>query len=425
MLNRPVRRLPVDRTCRRSCSTPSPTRTTATAASRISRARPSTTPSDFFDTLLRAGQRGARAWPATSTSTTTLALIEKHFGGIRSGASAEAARLRRAAADRRAARARTTTRTRRSRRSRSATGCPTRSATSTRCSRTCCWPRCSPTATPPGCSAAWCSATAWSPTSRAYIGEFGDPFDERDPTHVHHHRALPRRRRRSTRSSRAIDEELDRHRRRRPRAAASSTGSGPGWSSVLLRELDAVMLAHAGVRQVRADPRPRRADRRAAGAARRGHRRRRPRRGRAALRPDRRAVLELVAGRCPMSAHRRSSRALTAPRRAREARASPSASLDNGLRVVAVRKPGVPIVEVRLRMPFLSAKPAHPARAALLADTHAHRRRRSRPGRARRRDPGARRRPRRSASTPTGCVVGGNVLATNLRGAARTCSPRC
>jgi predicted Zn-dependent peptidase len=43
--------------------------------------------------------------------------------------------------------------------------------------------------------------------------------------------------------------------------------------------------------------------------------------------------------------------------------------LDNGLTVVAVRKPGVPLVEVRLRAPFLSAKPHHPAQAQLLGET--------------------------------------------------------
>lgn len=48
-------------------------------------------------------------------------------------------------------------------------------------------------------------------------------------------------------------------------------------------------------------------------------------------------------------------------------------TLDNGLRVLAVRRPGVPLVELRLRMPF--GAPAgrggstHVARAALLADT--------------------------------------------------------
>ncbi|HEU5266710.1 MAG TPA: pitrilysin family protein [Jatrophihabitans sp.] len=59
---------------------------------------------------------------------------------------------------------------------------------------------------------------------------------------------------------------------------------------------------------------------------------------------------------------------LTAPRAPKRLR-SAEAVLDNGLRVVAVRKPGVPVVEIRLRVPFLSAKPAHPARAALLAET--------------------------------------------------------
>jgi zinc protease len=60
--------------------------------------------------------------------------------------------------------------------------------------------------------------------------------------------------------------------------------------------------------------------------------------------------------------------ALTAPRAPKSLR-SADAVLDNGLRVVAVRKPGVPIVEMRLRVPFLSAKPNHPARASLLAET--------------------------------------------------------
>lgn len=58
---------------------------------------------------------------------------------------------------------------------------------------------------------------------------------------------------------------------------------------------------------------------------------------------------------------------LTKPRSAKALR-SAEATLDNGLRVVAVRKPGVPIVEFRLRMPFLSAKPAHPAQATLLGE---------------------------------------------------------
>jgi zinc protease len=59
---------------------------------------------------------------------------------------------------------------------------------------------------------------------------------------------------------------------------------------------------------------------------------------------------------------------LTRPRRARKLGVA-ERTLDNGLRVVAVRKPGVPLVEVRLRIPFLATGTTHPARAALLADT--------------------------------------------------------
>jgi zinc protease len=44
-------------------------------------------------------------------------------------------------------------------------------------------------------------------------------------------------------------------------------------------------------------------------------------------------------------------------------------TLPSGLRVVAVRRPSVPMVEVRLRIPFLSAQPRHLARSALLSDT--------------------------------------------------------
>jgi zinc protease len=47
--------------------------------------------------------------------------------------------------------------------------------------------------------------------------------------------------------------------------------------------------------------------------------------------------------------------------------------LDNGLRVLAVRRPGVPLVELRLRVPFAGpggrSGPAHLARATLLSDT--------------------------------------------------------
>ncbi|HST47834.1 M16 family metallopeptidase [Jatrophihabitans sp.] len=43
--------------------------------------------------------------------------------------------------------------------------------------------------------------------------------------------------------------------------------------------------------------------------------------------------------------------------------------LESGLRVVAVRRPTVPLVEVRLRVPFFSARARHRARSALLAGT--------------------------------------------------------
>ena len=42
---------------------------------------------------------------------------------------------------------------------------------------------------------------------------------------------------------------------------------------------------------------------------------------------------------------------------------------DNGLRVVAVRRPATPLVEVRLRIPFGGSGAAHAARGELLAET--------------------------------------------------------
>lgn len=60
--------------------------------------------------------------------------------------------------------------------------------------------------------------------------------------------------------------------------------------------------------------------------------------------------------------------ALTAPRRPKRL-TSAERTLPSGLRVIAVRKPGVPLVELRLRIPFLSARAAHPAQAMLLSET--------------------------------------------------------
>ncbi|HEY2167728.1 MAG TPA: pitrilysin family protein [Jatrophihabitantaceae bacterium] len=59
--------------------------------------------------------------------------------------------------------------------------------------------------------------------------------------------------------------------------------------------------------------------------------------------------------------------ALTRPRKARRLSVTED-ELGSGLSVVVVRKPGVPLAEVRLRVPFLSGRRTHPARAALLAE---------------------------------------------------------
>jgi predicted Zn-dependent peptidase len=105
--------------------------------------------------------------------------------------------------------------------------------------------------------------------------------------------------------------------------------------------------------------------------------------------------------------------ALTEPRVAKGLKPTETV-LDSGLTVIAVRKPGVPLVEMRLRLPFLSAKATHPARATLLAETMLT-------GAA-----GLDRSGLAAAIQALGgdvsvnvdadrLVVGGNVLATNLR----------
>ena len=115
------------------------------------------------------------------------------------------------------------------------------------------------------------------------------------------------------------------------------------------------------------------------------------------------------------SRHAAAVPALTKPRaRARKLR-SAEAVLDTGLRVVAVRKPGVPLVEVRLRVPFLSASAStQPARAALLVRHAAHRRRRLDRAELAAAVQGL------GGDLSVGVdadrlVIGGNVLATNLR----------
>jgi len=105
--------------------------------------------------------------------------------------------------------------------------------------------------------------------------------------------------------------------------------------------------------------------------------------------------------------------ALTKPRAARKL-SSTEAVLDNGLRVIAVRKPGIPIVEVRLRLPFLSAKAKHPAQAMVLAEallTGAAGRDRSELAAAIQGLGGD----LHASVDADRLVVSGNVLATNLR----------
>ena len=60
--------------------------------------------------------------------------------------------------------------------------------------------------------------------------------------------------------------------------------------------------------------------------------------------------------------------ALTAPRRARKLSVAERTTA-SGLRVIAIRKPGVPLAELRLRIPFQSAGATYPARASLLSST--------------------------------------------------------
>lgn len=59
---------------------------------------------------------------------------------------------------------------------------------------------------------------------------------------------------------------------------------------------------------------------------------------------------------------------LTSPAKPRKIAAT-ERILSSGLRVLVVRRPSVPMVEVRLRIPFLSAKARHLPKATLLSDT--------------------------------------------------------
>jgi predicted Zn-dependent peptidase len=59
--------------------------------------------------------------------------------------------------------------------------------------------------------------------------------------------------------------------------------------------------------------------------------------------------------------------ALTEPRAPRELQVAERTTA-SGLKLLAVRRAAVPLVELRLRIPFLSAAPGHPARADLLSE---------------------------------------------------------
>ena len=170
----------------------------------------------------------------------TLGLIEKHFGRDQEAQGAEAAELRRAGPDRRAARdASRRARADPGRRDRlpgARPGRRLRRAARAPAAR----PRCSATATPSRLQRRLVQRDHLVTDIAAYIGEFGDPFDERDPTALTVTRALPRRGGARTRSCAAIDEEL---------ARIADDGLEPGeldrvrtrLVSVMLRDLDAVI----------------------------------------------------------------------------------------------------------------------------------------------------------------------------------------
>ena len=84
----------------------------------------------------------------------------------------------------------------------------------------------------------------------AYIGEFGDPFDERDPTALTITAHYPDAGSLDT-ILRALDEEIDRIADRRPRRRGARPGPPAAGRADAARPRPG-HLAHAGVRQVRA-----------------------------------------------------------------------------------------------------------------------------------------------------------------------------
>ena len=138
----------------------------------------------------------------------------------------------------------------------------------------------------------------------------------------------------------------------------------------MFRDLDPVLGAPRRSRGLELHARPGRAARRAARPARRGDRG--PGRAAAAARCGRTGGPCWRS--CPEEPSERAApsrrRGLTAPGRAEAARRCGRAHrCANGLRVVACARPGVPLVELRLRVPFGGTAPSHPARSSAAGRT--------------------------------------------------------
>ena len=170
--------------CRRWLSTPSRTRTTATATfDELEAASPSTTATSFFDPLLRTRQRGPRGHAATWTADDAMALVERHFGDVAEAQDPQAsdASFAEPLTDHERRGEDQSTRSPRSRRSPSGSARPTRR----------------PTSTAYLAAVVLAEVLAEGDASRlqqrlvlrdrlatsveAYLGTFGDPFEQRDP----------------------------------------------------------------------------------------------------------------------------------------------------------------------------------------------------------------------------------------------------
>ena len=277
----------------------------------------------------------------------------------------------------------TSTRSRPRPRSPWAGGCPTRT-TSMPTSRSSSSARCSRPATRPGCAGGWCSRTGSPATSAPTSAFMEDAFDVRNPTaflvEAHHGGDVP-----ADRVVAAIDEELDRvategvpdDELERVRARLGSAVL-QGQDHVLSRTLAmaafeqqrgraeltgelAGLLGDVTSEQVAA----------AAGS----------------LRPDQPGPSRhRCRGWCSMSPKRKAFEPREVPGlgRPRKPRLPTVAErvLPSGLRVVAVRRPSVPLVHLRLRIPSAVRRDAgpRPRRPARAHDAAGHRR--ARPGRA-------------------------------------------